>query len=149
MVTFIERHWGTGKVRILAGSRCNYPQTQPPITFLMVLVGAIKNIESMKVDLSKVTNLYDKIVSIEEYYHPEKKWTNILQDGTDLKQPDIYYRELDMKVPSSGEIEFNDDVIERVVKKCIASGATMIQFSCRDKKGEECYPDYKVSELLK
>lgn len=103
----------------------------------------------MKINLSPIRSLYKKVICVEEYYHPYMKWTNVFPDGTDIRDPENYYKELNMKVSDgNGEITFNTDLIERVVKKCIDSGATIIQFKCTDKDNEYCYPDYKVTELI-
>lgn len=103
----------------------------------------------MKVNIDHIRVLYKKVVSIEEYFHPTNKWTHILPDGTNLQNPNVYYKELDIKFPpGGGEITFNEDIIERLVQKCIDTGATMIQFKCRDQNNEYAYPDYKINELL-
>ncbi len=101
-----------------------------------------------KINLTPIRTLYEKIISIEEYYTPQSKWTHLLPDGSDLRKEDVYYRALNMQVPESGgEIQFADNIIEKIVQKCIDAGAMIIQFKCRDKNKELCYPDYKVSEL--
>lgn len=87
-----------------------------------------------KVNLDKVWKLYRKVVSVEEFRHPVKKWTSILDDGSDVKSND------DMKYHRLG--------LEGVVQACIDSGATHIQFLCRDENKKACYPDYKIEELI-
>jgi len=100
----------------------------------------------MDINLSKVKKLYDKILGVEEYFDPINKWTSILPEGTDVRADETYQyysAERLMKI-KAGE----DPERERVVKLCINAGATIIQFKCLDKFGVECYPDYKVGELI-
>lgn len=87
----------------------------------------------MKITLNKVKALYPegKIVCVEEYYTKDKRWTSRLSDGTDVRDPDLYYRY----------------GLNYVIAQCIREQATDIQFKVLDSEGEYCYPDFKVSEL--
>ena len=89
----------------------------------------------MSIDLTPVRTLYNKVINVEEYFHPVKKWTSILPNGHKVTNPELYYTD----IPNN---------LELVVQACIDAGAIMIQFRCKDKRGEECYPDYKISELV-
>ncbi len=99
-----------------------------------------------EVTLDRVRKLYWKVINVQEYYHPVNRWTSILKDGTDIRDPKNYY-ELMPGATSSHEVR--PDNIERVVEQCIAAGAVKIQFRCRDAKKEECFPDYFIHELVK
>lgn len=97
-----------------------------------------------KINLNLVHHLFNKIINIEEYYHPTEKWTCILPDGIDVRNPELYYE----TVPGAkGSHELVPDIMERIVQRCIDAVAVRIQFKCRDKFGELCFPDYNVPEL--
>ena len=85
------------------------------------------------ITIENVKKLYPgcKVVSVEEYYTREKKWTKLFADGTVVNDPDLYY-------------EFG---MNYVIARCIQEGAEEIQLKLKDKNGEYCYPDFKISEL--
>lgn len=87
----------------------------------------------MEVSLKKVRDLYPegKIICVEEYFTPEKKWTSKFADGTDVRDPDLYY---------TYGLNF-------VVSFCVREGAEKVTFKIIDKNDEICYPDFKISEL--
>ena len=87
----------------------------------------------MKITLQKVHDLYPdgKIICVEEYFSQEKKWTSILPDGSDVRDPDLYYK-------------FG---LNFVVALCGQNGATQISFQVLDANNEICFPDFYISEL--
>lgn len=99
--------------------------------------------KTQEIDLEKVWSLYYKVINIEEYYHPVKKWTSILPNGIDVREEMLY-----IGVDPTKDFD-GDPPRERVVKLCIEAGATKIKFRCLDENKEKCFPDYNVSELLK
>jgi hypothetical protein len=87
----------------------------------------------MKPSLQKVRDLYPegKIICVEEYFTPEKKWTSLLSDGTDVRDPDLYY---------TYGLNF-------VLEFCVREGAEKVTIKVVDKDDKVCYPDYRVEEL--
>ncbi len=102
----------------------------------------------MKINMKKVWGLYPKVICIEEYYTPAKKWTNVLPDGTFINDINKYFIHPQDSIFKTVKDEDFDMPRQRVVIMCIEQGATRIQFRRRDEKGELCYPDYSVEELI-
>jgi len=89
----------------------------------------------MKISIDPVLNLYPhcKIVNVEEYFDPANKWVSRLPDGTDVRDPDLYY--------GYG--------LNYVIGLCARDGkAKLIQLHIIDEQGEHCYPDFKIEELV-
>ncbi len=87
------------------------------------------------IDLSKVYALYPKIICIEQWFAPYGQWTRIMdidKVNYPISDPSLYY-------------EYG---IRWLIARCKISGGTAVQFRCKDKDGELCYPDFKISELL-
>lgn len=83
----------------------------------------------MKISFKKIQFAYPgcDILSVEEFYHPERRWTNRLNNGEIVHQSS------------------NGDVEQQVVR-CIQDGATMIQFKLQNH--QEFYnPYFKVEDL--
>ncbi len=100
-----------------------------------------------QIDMQRVWDLYDKVLNVEEYYHPWRKWTTYLPTGTQVSDPDLY---VSTDVDIFGDRENQIDPIRaRVVCMCIEADAVKICFRCRDKKGDECFPEYTIEELIK
>jgi hypothetical protein len=59
------------------------------------------------------------------------KWSSILPDGTDVRDPELYYKY----------------GLNFVVAKCIEQKAQQISFKILDEDKEYCYPDFYVTEL--
>ncbi len=106
-------------------------------------------IDIAKINFDKVYKLYKKIINIEEYFHPVKKWTHVLPDGRILSSESTYrsYPNYPILIKESGVIEF-PEILKDLVKRCIEDGATQIQFKCVDEKGAYSYPDYKIEEII-
>ena len=103
-----------------------------------------------KIDLTPVRKLYNKIINVEEYRHPVNGWTHILPNGKLVTDEDLYKpKQRCNKITQGYEIVPDMEIVERVVQMCIDAGATVIQFCCKDEHKNRCYPDYKVSELIK
>jgi hypothetical protein len=88
----------------------------------------------MVITLDKIREIYpnSKIIAVEEYFSPAiGKWTSILSDGMDVRDPDLYYQY----------------GLHFVVGQCIKDGANIIQFKLIDETKEYCYPDFRVTEL--
>lgn len=94
-------------------------------------------------DLSNIYRCYEKVLCVEQWYQDAKMgkgslgWNAIIPVNDALvpiHQNGLYY-------PPFG--------LNWVLKRVQEFGGTMVQLRCRDEKGELCYPDYKISELLK
>lgn len=87
----------------------------------------------MKISLQKVHDLYPngKVICVEEYFSNNQNWTAILPDGTDVRDPDLYYK-------------FG---LNFVVAMCIQNGATQISFKLLDENKEYSFPDFYTTEL--
>lgn len=87
----------------------------------------------MKFTIENVTRLYpnSKIICVEEYFTLKNKWTSLFNDGTDVRDPDLYFKY----------------GLNFVIAKCIADGATQINFKLIDEDKNYTYPDFKVEEL--
>ena len=96
----------------------------------------------MKVTLKKLHELYPdcKIICVEECFlrlnpnDPDSqtmRWVSILPDGTDVRDPDMYYK-------------FG---LNFVVAMCAQKGATQISFRILDSNKEYGYPDFYITEL--
>ena len=100
-----------------------------------------------QIDMQRVWDLYDKVLNVEEYYHPTEKWTCVLPNGMYVTDQDLYVStEADILGSRQEQI---DPVRARIVCMCIEAGAVKICFRCRDKKGDECFPEYTIEELIK
>jgi len=89
----------------------------------------------MKITIDPVYTLYPhcKIINVEEYFNNTKKWTAILPDGNDVRDPELYY---------TYGLNF-------VIGMCAKDGsATIVQLHVIDENGEHCYPDFKIEELV-
>jgi len=94
----------------------------------------------MKINLKHVKNLYPdgEVICVEEYFIPfdpnnslSMKWTSIFPDGTDVRDPDLYYKY----------------GLNFVVAMCIQHGAQLISFKILNTNKEYCYPNFYVTEL--
>lgn len=94
----------------------------------------------MKINLKHVHNLYpnSKIICVEEYFVPfdpmnplSMKWSSILPDRTDVRDPELYYKY----------------GLNFIVTMCIQQNAQQISFKILDTNKEYCYPDFYVTEL--
>jgi hypothetical protein len=88
----------------------------------------------MKITTEPIRRLYPgcKIVNVEEFYDSIlKKWSSVFLDGTDVRDPDLYYKY----------------GLNFVIAKCMQEGANKIQFKVLDKKNNYCYPDFATTEL--
>lgn len=96
----------------------------------------------MNITLKKVHELYPdgKIICVQECFLPlnpnnpnsqTMSWTSILPDGTDVRDPDLYYKY----------------GLNFIIAKCVENGAKQISFRILDEINEYTFPDFYITEL--
>lgn len=97
--------------------------------------------------LARVLSLYRKVVCVDQWYQDEKLGKGSLGWNTMIPVPVKYSENMLMHIQTP-ELYYPPFGLNWVLRSVREYGGTMVQLRCLDEKGELCYPDYKIKELL-